>query len=92
MERKDGHYYVRYGGKWDIARYSQGYGWKTFDWSGYHKDDAFDKINEQRIEQRVERLSPEELAIKTEELRISQRMGDRINDIDDFIHRQHESI
>jgi hypothetical protein len=49
MVREDGHYYVRYGGKWEIARWSEGYGWKTFDWIGYHKDSAFEKIDENRI-------------------------------------------
>ena len=48
--REDGHYYVRYGGKWDIARWSEGYGWKTFDWTGYHKDSAFEKIDERKID------------------------------------------
>lgn len=87
MKREPGYYWVKYGGDWIIARYCVVGYWMSPDFNDkmYHEDSDFEQIDERRIERQQTRLSQEEIAKKTEALRISQSMGDRINDVDDFV-------
>lgn len=88
--RLQGYYWVKYNGEWTVGQYTLD---KVGKWglpSSFYdnwwvEDSDFEEIDERRIERQPPRPSAEEIARKTEELGISQSMGDRINDVDEVI-------
>lgn len=78
--RTAGYYWVRTGEHWFIAEWD-GFGFLPTKGGGINERDLTE-IDERRIVRELPKLSAEEIAEKTERLRISQERGDRINDID----------
>jgi hypothetical protein len=50
MSRKEGYYWVKFKGQWEVANWNSSYSiWKTAGCNYYFRDDEFDEINETQI-------------------------------------------